>query len=359
MKILYISPEHISGTLPLFCQGHRKRGNYARYLTLFPTPFDFPEDMSLNLWLHPDKSWILQGRKLLQKMRGIDFNMEREGKPPFWQPGGFVERGFFAFRDWLNFGKIYRFAAEHKLGDYDLYHLEQGMGIFRDARLVKQWKQAGKKIACFYHGNDVRNRGVLPAIHRISDLNLTSEVDLLEKYPGIKYLFLPIDTEMVKPQVRNNQKLKIVHATRSRYNKGSDFIIETVKELEKSYPVEMVLIENLPHDRCMEVKAQCDICIDQIADKGGWGYGMSSVESLAQGISVCTYLNPQYQAFIPDHPFVNVGYDNLKRELIRLIESGDYRREMSERGREWVVKTHSIDAVMEQLYGYYEEAGII
>jgi len=359
MNILYISPEHISGTLPLFCQGHRKRGSYARYLTLFPTPFEFPEDLSLNLLWHPDKSWILQGRKLLQKIRGIDFNKEQEGKPPFWQPAGLAERIFFALRDCLNARKIYRYVEENKLEDYDLYHLEQGMGIFRDARLVTKWKKAGKKIACFYHGNDVRNRGVFPAIHQISDLNLTSELDLLEKYPGIKYLFLPIDTDEVRPQVRNNEKIRIVHATRSRNNKGSDFIIDTVKQLEKNDQVEMVLIENMPHDKCMEVKAQCDICIDQIADKGGWGYGMSSVESLAQGLPVCTYLNPQYQAFIPDHPFVNVDYNNLRSQLVRLIESIDYRREMSERGREWVVKMHSLDAVMAQLYSYYEDAGIL
>jgi len=359
MKILYISPEHISGTLPLFCQGHRKKGNYARYLTLFPTPFDFPEDLSLKLYLHPDKNWIIQSRKLLQKIRGIDFQLEKEGNPPFWSPAGWIEKCFFDFRDWLNAAKIYRFVEQNKLYEYDLFHLEQGMGIFRDARLIKQWKQAGKKFACFYHGNDVRNRGVFSAVHQISDLNLTSELDLMAKYPGIKYLFLPIDTDAVRPQARNNERLKIVHAARSRYNKGSDFIIQTVKDLEKDYPVELVLIENMPHDKCMELKAECDICIDQIADKGGWGYGMSSVESLAQGLAVCTYLNPQYQAFIPDHPFVNVDYNNLRSELIRLIQSADYRQEMSVRGRDWLVKTHSINAVMDQLYIYYQEAGII
>ena len=359
MKILYITPEHISGTLPILCEGHRNRGNYARYLTLFSSPFGFAEDLALNLRLQPDMGWILQGRKMLQKLRGFDFDKEREGNPPWWEAGSWAERAFFRLRDGINAGKVKNFIDENGLNDYDLYHLEQGLGIFRDCRQMKKWKAEGKKFACFYHGNDVRNRGVLREIHEISDLNLTSELDLLEKYPGIKYLFLPFDTNRVQPIKRDNEKIKIVHATRSRHNKGSDFIIDTVKELAKSYPVEMVLIENLPHTACMVMKAGCDICIDQIADKGGWGYGMSSVESLAQGTATCTYLNNKYLKFIPDHAFVNVNYDNLKSQLIKLIESKDYRLEMSEKGRDWVVKYHSVDAVMRQLYGYYEEAGIV
>ena len=358
MKILYISPQHISGTLPLLCEGHRRRGNEARYVTLFPSPFGFPEDLSLRLHFHPDRNFIIRGRNLLLKARGIDPDKEIEGYPPMWQPGGLPERCFFKLRDGLNRGRIMSFIEEHGLDDYDIYHLEQGMGFFRDSRVVKSWAEKGKKILCFYHGNDVRNHGILPDIHALARLNLTSELDLLDKFPGIRYLFLPVDTDQVKPVSRQNDKLKIVHATRSRYNKGSDFIIETVKKLAEKYPVEMALIENVPHDKCMRIKAECDICIDQIADKGGWGYGMSSVESLAQGTATCTYLNPQYEEFIPDHPFVNVNYDNLAEKLIPLIEDADYRKEMADQGREWVVKTHSIDAVMEQLYGYYTEYGI-
>ncbi|HEY3249780.1 MAG TPA: hypothetical protein VGK25_01550, partial [Ignavibacteria bacterium] len=71
MKILYISPEHISGTLPLFCKSHANKGNYARYVTMFPTRFAFPEDMVMKLPLHPDKKWIIAGRRFLYRIRGI------------------------------------------------------------------------------------------------------------------------------------------------------------------------------------------------------------------------------------------------------------------------------------------------
>jgi hypothetical protein len=108
----------------------------------------------------------------------------------------------------------------------------------------------------------------------------------------------------------------------------------------------------------MKIKQECDIYIDQIADKGGWGYGMSSLECFAQGLAVCSYLNDKYVNFIPDHPFINVNYDTLERELITLIQDKDYRLEAARRGREWVVRTHDIKVVTNKLYEYYKEAGI-
>jgi hypothetical protein len=360
MNILYISPEHISGTLPLFCKGHRDKGNYARYVTMFPTRFNFPEDMIMNLPLHPDKGWIIKGRTFLQKFRGIEPEEHQpEGNPPFWEPGGFVSNAFFRTRDYLIRNLVYKYMDVNKLWDFDIYHYEQGLDFLRDSSVAIKLKLNGKHIVCFYHGNDVRNRGVIREIHELSDLNLTSELDLLEKYPGLKYLFLPIDTNEVVPVQHENNKVKIAHATRSRFNKGSDYIIEVVKRLEQKYPVELVLMENISHKEVMEIKSTCEIYIDQIADKGGWGYGMSSVESLSQGLATCTYLNEKYLEFIPEHGFVNVNYENLEQELIKLISDKAYRYEMAKKGREWVVKVHDIKVVMDSLYNYYKEAGII
>ncbi|MBC8203930.1 glycosyltransferase [bacterium] len=359
MKILYISPEHISGTLPLFCEGHRRKGNIARYVTLFPSRFGFPEDMQLKLRLHPDKSLIFNTRKYIRESRGEREGVELPGNPPFWRAGNIWELAFFKFRDTLNAPKVKRFFDENNIWDYDIFHLEQGTGFLRDCRFLLELKQRRKKFVCFYHGTDVRNRGVYPIVHEISDLNLTSEIDLLEKYPGIRYLFLPINTDLVKPIPRDNEIVKIAHAARSRLNKGTDRIIQAVENVSKKLPLEFILMENKPHPECMRIKSACDIYIDQIADKGGWGYGMSSVESLALGSVVCTHMNPKCENFLPDHPFVNVDENNLEDKLIKLIEDKDFREETVKKGREWVVKRHDIKSVMDALYNYYEEYGII
>ncbi len=326
---------------------------------MFENKFDFPEDMTMNLPLYPDKEWIKKGRSFIQKMRGTAGDHRPEGHPPVWKPGGKLENMFFEFRDSLIENKVYKFMETNGLWDYDIYTYEQGLDFFRDSRVLKKLKSMGKKIVCFYHGNDVRNRGVIKEFHKLSDLNLTSELDLLEIYPGIKYLFLPVDTAKIKPVQHENEKIKIAHATRSRYTKGTEHIISIVHTLEKKLPVELVLMENTPHDKCMEIKSTCDIYIDQLADKGGWGYGMSSVEALAQGLAVCTYLNEKYLEFIPENGFVNVNYENLESKLEHLITDSNYRKEMSEKGRQWVIKTHDINVVMEKLYEYYEQAGFL
>jgi len=334
-------------------------GNYARYVTMFPSGYHFPEDMMMNLPLYPDKKWIKMGREFIRKMRGTSGDYRPAGYPPIWESGGKLEKTFFEFRDELIKNSVYDFMDMNGLWDFDIYHYEQGLDFFRDSRIMKKLKSMGKKIVCFYHGNDVRNRGVIKDFFELSDLNLTSELDLLEIYPGIRYLFLPLDTGEIKPGLHENKKIKIAHATRHRYNKGSNFIIETIKKLEKKLPAELVLMENVPHEKCMEIKSSCDIYVDQIGDKGGWGYGMSSVEAMAQGLATCTYLNEKYMEFIPDNGFINVNYNNLESELEKLVLDSGYRKKMSEKGRQWVVKMHDIANVLKDLYGYYKQSAII
>ena len=124
-------------------------------------------------------------------------------------------------------------------------------------------------------------------------------------------------------------------------------------------PVDWVMIENTSHSEALGLKAKCDIFIDQITDKGGWGYGASSIESAALGLPTLTLINPDVAAFLDSHPFVSVSVDNLREVLIMLIEDADLRQDYGRRGREWVVKHHSLKAVMDRLYGYYKDVGIL
>ncbi len=361
-RILYISPEHISGTLTLFRNGHRSRGHECRYVTLFPASSGFEEDICLRLPLMPDSAFI-RGLKNIFYRRSPEMRAEaeREGFPPVWRPGTAAEAVFFFLRDLLLAPRINRAVKRWELDRYDVYHLEQGLGFFRDARFIRRMKKRGAKVVCFYHGTDLRNRGVLPAVDEISDLNLTSELDLLEKHPKIKYLHLPFDLDRFQVKRGENDPLIIGHACRgleARRFKGTDEIIAAVKALEKTHSVRLDFVEGLPHDQCLERKAGWDIAVDQIADRGGWCYGMNSLETLAMGIPTCTRMNPDCIAFFGDHPFVNVQPENLKEELIRLVEDRNYRKRKGEEGRRWLERTHSLDAVMDRLYHYYEEAGI-
>lgn len=357
LKVLYLRTENSAGTLQLFAEGHRRLGTEARYVTLFPTAEGFAEDISLDLPLTPKT-------KTFRRTKGVLLDQqhqyrEAEGYPPSWKPP-LGREVFFRLRDQLWRPIVNRAIREHGLDDFDIYHLEGGHGFFRTIPWpFDELKTAGKHIIANYHGVDMRTRGVFPWIDSLVDINTTSELDLLEKHPNIEYVYLPYDVKQHKAAFELNDPLRICHATRDRYWKGSDRIIEACRKLEKSHGVEFILIENQPHDKTLETKAQCDIYIDQVANLGGWGYGMNSVEALSMGLCCCTNLIPQYESFLGDHPFVNVHGDTLFEDLSGLVMNPERIQTKRNQGRKWVEKTHDIDAVMRSVYDIYYRMGWI
>jgi hypothetical protein len=232
------------------------------------------------------------------------------------------------------------------------------MDFLKNEDFVKKLDQLGKKIVCHYHGEDLRSRGVMPVIDKVSDLNLTNEVDLLKKHPNIEYLFLPYDTSIFNPKDGLNDLLTISHAPTNRFYKGSEKIISICKKFQEQGKIKFDLIENQPHSLALERKSRSDIFIDQIGNKGGWGYGMNSVESLSMGICTLTEMNDVYSAFVPDHPFVNVNEHTLENEINELITNRDSILKKNQEGRQWVQKHHDIKQVSDVLYDYYEKIGL-
>jgi len=360
LKILYVSPEHVSGGFDFFVQGHLQRGNTARYITFFRSQFGFNEDLCFDLALMPNTKLVQHVRKFIKRANRVEDIEDLKGNPPYWKPTSKLSSWLMQLRDQINSGRIRAAISAQQLNDYDIYHFEQGIDVYRDGRWIKSLADKDKGIVCFYHGSDIRNRGVMENVHRYSELNLTSEIDLMSRMDGMKYLYLPIDTDSIIPDPRpHDGRIRICHAARNRFFKGTDHIEPVVIELKKTYPIDWVMLENMKHEEALKVKAKCDIFIDQITDKGGWGYGASSVESLALGLPTMTLINPEVDSFLESHPFVSTSSDNLLKDLIQLLEDSDLRREYSRRGREWVVKHHSIDAVMYRLYGYYKDVGFM
>jgi glycosyltransferase involved in cell wall biosynthesis len=354
LKILYLAPEHYTGTLSLFVKGHRELGNQSRLVTLYRSRSGYAEDICLDLPLVGANARFIALRRIAYRTHGRQSDYTAlEGCPPVWKPANLAERFFFKIRDALWAPRIFGAIEKYHLWDYDIYHLEGGLGFFRDGRVIRKLKTMGKKIVCSYHGTDLRQRGVIPQIDSLSDLNLTCELDLMSMHPRLKYLFLPIDTSQFVPRNHLGRAQRIGHAPTSRYFKGSDAIIQVCEELQKKLGVELVLIENKPHQEALRLKASCDIFIDQISNLGGWGYGMNSLESLSMGIPTCTNMIPEYEAFLPDHPFINVDSRNLKEKLLQLIQDPELRQRKASQGREWVERLHDIRQVIQQLYSYY------
>jgi len=302
---------------------------------------------------------MMNRHRYYQLVKGVggDYK-EKEGYPPVWKPNSILEKWYFQFRDWLWSFKVEPAIKELDLLNYDIYHLDWGLEFYRDGRFVNKLKELRKPIVCTYHGQDMRTRGVIETIDKASSLNVTSELDLIEKHPNLKYLFLPFDTSQHGEPLSVHKPIRICHSPTNRYYKGSETIIPICEKLEKDGKIKFVLIENMPYKKAQQLKQSCDILIDQVHNRGGWGYGMNSVEALSMGLCCVTELIPKYVDFIPDHPFVNVTGNNLKKVLAELLKNPEKVMKLKKRSRDWVRKYHDLHNTADVLYRYYKERGI-
>ena len=357
MKILYISPENTVGTMSLWKKAHQLKGNQCEVLTLYKSLNQSEPGICLNLPFISTSSSYLNARHKYYKIfrGGLGDYQEREGFPPLWEASSFIEESYFKIRDWIWSFYIEKAINKYNLLDYDIYHFEWGLGLYRDCRFAKQISKKNKPIICTYHGQDMRTRGVIKELDKISNLNLTSEVDLLYKHPKIEYQFLPYETGDYSIKKSISDPIKICHSPTNRHYKGSDDIIKICNELQQEGIIKFLLIEGKSQGEVIKIKKDCDIYIDQIHNRGGWGYGMSSVEALSMGLVCMTELIPKYQNFIPDHPFISINKKNLKEKIIHLSQNKEIVIQKKYESKKWVKKYHDISSVSDSLYKLYEK----
>ena len=356
MKILYISPENTVGTLSTWKSFHLSKGNQCDFITFYKTPNNFDSGICLNLPL-------ISSSKLYRSLRTLHYKINKQSKseyspksgyPPTWETTSFFEKKYFLIRDFIWSFKVEKVIKELNLLDYDIYHFEWGLDFYRSCHFVERLKKLNKKIICTYHGQDMRTRGVIKKIDALSDLNFSSELDLLSKHPKLNYMFLPIHISPGLSFKKTSKKIKICHSPTNRYYKGSNKIIEICKKLAKeNNHVEFILIEKMSHKNVLKIKKTCDILIDQIGDSGGWGYGMNSVESMALGLCCATQMNDDCNKFFKGHPFININENNLEEKLNELILNPTTIDEYKERSIRWVENKHGVESVGKFLYKNY------
>jgi hypothetical protein len=203
----------------------------------------------------------------------------------------------------------------------------------------------------------MRDRGLIAEIDRLSDLNITTEFDHLGLREGLRFSFLPFEVDEFEVREKENENLRICHAPRNRFLKGTARIIEVCREMERRHGVQLVLIEGKPHEEALRLKMTCDIAIDQIGDRGGTGYGVNSLETLSMGIPTLTSFTPEFEAFLPDHPFITVNPETLAEKLELVIKDAELRRRKAADGRRFVEKYHDVRKVLEGIYAMYRELG--
>ncbi len=360
MKVLHVAPLNVAGVPYNMVDMQRRFGAEARLVTLHRNVLSFREDISLNLPLPRNpiaNLWRQIKQHQAQPNKRDDVGQKTSLRSH--APRNLIESAYFRFDDLRRERRIEEAIERFKLDEFEIIHYDGGLDFFRDNRIAIRWKNQGKKIVCHYMGSDLRVRGIDRTLDKLSDLNLTNESDHLLLHPDIHYLYIPFDVSPFEARKQDNQRLRIVHSPTNRSMKGTEIILPVVDAISKVRDVEFVLIEDTQHDEVIRIKETCDIAIEQVGNFGGTGYGRNSLETLALGIPTITEMTPDYEAWLPENPFVLATPETLYKKLLDLIDSPTLRAEKSALGRQWVEKYHSYESVHNRLTDLYREHHII
>jgi glycosyltransferase involved in cell wall biosynthesis len=169
-----------------------------------------------------------------------------------------------------------------------------------------------------------------------------------------------IDTEIWspgKPDVETGESLRIIHAPNHRHIKGTKFLIEAVNDLNREgYKIDLVLLEKMPNSKVREEMQKADLVADQFIM--GW-YAMFAIEGMAMAKPVLCYLRDDlialYSTFgqCRDIPIINTPILGIKDNIKWVYENRKISREIGLKGREYVMRTHSLQhvgSIFDQIY---------
>ena len=156
----------------------------------------------------------------------------------------------------------------------------------------------------------------------------------------------------------------IVHTPNHRGFKGTEFIIESVKQLrEEGLKVELILIEKKQNSEVRRILGEdADILVEQIICTG---HGLSALEGMASGLPTIsnleddTYILPfRRWSFFNECPLISASPETLTDVLRKLVTRPELRHQLGRAGRQYVEKYHGLDSaqylfgeVVEYLYG--------
>lgn len=356
LRILHIAV--INAGFPSdFCKMHNRCGDYTRLVTFYRNKMGFPEDICLDYKLPKGRLVHLWRQKKQDKLF-----QSKKNQVHYFKPHNFAESIYFNMTDISRKPLVNKVINNNHLDDFDVYHYDFGLDFYRNSFQAKKWKKMGKKLVCCYYGSDLRIRGIIETMEKISDLNITAEYDHLTLKPDLEFMFYPYDTsELPERCVNNSDRLKIVHSPTNRQFKGTETIINVIKRLKKERDFEFHLLENKPRSEVLDIKSKCDIGIECVGGSmGGYGYGKSGLEMLGLGLPVITSMSKEYSNWLPDNPFILANTsDELYEKILYLLDNRDEVLSHGRHSKHWVDKYHSLKAVNKRLYELYGKYNII
>jgi hypothetical protein len=142
------------------------------------------------------------------------------------------------------------------------------------------------------------------------------------------------------PTFRQDQKDQEPGSVAWYHSKGYGVTKEILEEVSKAKHVEHVIIEGLPYDMAIRVKAECDIFIEELVTGS---YHRCALEGLALGIPTLVNIEPAIlgiatrSAGADDFPGIQTTIDQLKERLEWLIGmKKKARKKLGDSSKDWM-----------------------
>jgi glycosyltransferase involved in cell wall biosynthesis len=235
----------------------------------------------------------------------------------------------------------------------DVFHFYFGLTLVPARLQFPILRAARKKSVYHFLGSDWR--GKTPeqlAYAQKADARIVGSVAALAAFPDAELIPPGLDLRPFAPEPPSDRERPlVVHAPSDRRRKGTDHVIAACAQL----PVELEIVEGIPHDEARERYRRADIVVDQL--NAGW-HGVFALEAMALGKPVVTHLRPELveqaeRRFGTKVPIVPATADTLADALRPLVESPALRRELGAASRAYVERVHDVDRIAERLLDLY------
>jgi glycosyltransferase involved in cell wall biosynthesis len=235
----------------------------------------------------------------------------------------------------------------------DIFHFYFGLTLIPKSLQFPLLRALGKKSVFHYLGSDIR--GKTPeqlAYGKRAGAEIVGSYDAIRWVPEAHVVPPGLDLRPFTPTPpSDNPRPLVVHAPSNREKKGTQFVIDACAQL----PVELDIVEGVPHDQARARYARADIVVDQL--NAGW-HGVFALESMALGKPVLAHLKPDVVERSADGfgvrvPIVPATKETLVEDLRPLVEQPALRREIGAQSRAYVEQVHDIDRVADRLVEIY------
>ena len=235
----------------------------------------------------------------------------------------------------------------------DVFHFYFGLTLLPKSVQFPLLRALRKKSVFHYLGSDIRGKTPAElAYGKRADAEIVGSYDAIRWVPEAHVIPPGLDLRPFTPAPPSDAaRPLIVHAPSNREKKGTRFVIEACAQL----PVELDVVEGVPHEEARERYARADIVVDQL--NAGW-HGVFALEAMALGKPVVTYLKEDVversaEGYGIRIPIVPATTETLAAALRPLVEQPALRREVGAASRAYVERVHDIDRVADRLVDLY------